>query len=238
MPSLEKSILDTARAMLGQSLTLGAWGNLSARDPGSGNIYLTPSGMDYRECVEDDIVVFDPEGKPVRGRRRPSVEKEMHLLILRLNPRVNAVIHTHAAHSTVLAIAGLDLPAVTEEFAQVLGRSAPCCEYAPAGSRALAENAARALGDGFRAVILPNHGALCVGEDLATALRACGVLEKTAEVYVKARSMGVEPRVISREDADRLFEFYHTSYGQGKTPDGGTGAAGPGSADFKPLKHK
>lgn len=39
---LSKLVIDTAKAMAGKSLTVATWGNISARDPETGRIYVTP----------------------------------------------------------------------------------------------------------------------------------------------------------------------------------------------------
>ncbi|MDR1611211.1 MAG: class II aldolase/adducin family protein, partial [Planctomycetota bacterium] len=184
MPTYEKIVIDAARDMAQQSLTVSTWGNISVRDPKTGKIYLTPSGMNYQKCVEDDIVVFDARGKRVKGRRKPSIEKDIHILVMQRNPWVNAIIHTHALYSTVLAAAHQSLPAITEEFAQTLGQAAPCSAYAIPSTPLLGENVSKVLEAGHRAVILPNHGALVAGEDIKIAFRSCIVLEKAAEIYI------------------------------------------------------
>lgn len=214
MPSYEKIVIDAALDMSRQSLTVSTWGNISVRDPKTGKIYLTPSGMNYKKCTEDDIVVFDAKGKRVKGRRKPSIEKDIHLLIMQRNQWVNAIIHTHALYSTILAAAHQSLPAVTEEFAQTLGRLAPCSEYAIPSTPLLGENVSKVLEAGNRAVILPNHGALVTGENIHIAFRSCVVLEKAAEIYIRIRSMGLEPKVIDPEDVDHMHRFFRNSYGQ------------------------
>jgi L-fuculose-phosphate aldolase len=216
MPEYEKIVIDAGKKMSKLSLTVSTWGNISARDPKTGNIYLTPSGMDYDNCTEDDIVVFNAEGKRIKGRRKPSIEKDIHLLIFQRNDYVNAVIHTHALYSTVLAAAHISLPVITEEFAQTIGSEAVCSEYAIPGTPLLAENVSRVVENGHRAVLLPSHGALCVGESMDIAFKACGVLEKAAEVYIKVKSMGLEPRIIPDDEVGHMFRFFSNNYGQAK----------------------
>ncbi|MDR3211327.1 MAG: class II aldolase/adducin family protein [Planctomycetota bacterium] len=214
MPNYEKMVVEAAKEMARQALTVSTWGNISARDPKSGKIYLTPSGMDYKKCTEDDIVVFDAKGKRVKGMRKPSIEKDMHIYIFQHNPKFNAIIHTHALYSTIMAVAGVELPAITEEFAQTLGELAPVSKYAIPGTPLLGENVSKVIEAGHRAALLPNHGALVVGEDMKIAFRSCGVLEKASEVYVKVKSMGLEPKVIDPADVGHMHRFFTNSYGQ------------------------
>ena len=76
----------------------------------------------------------------------------------------------------------------------------------------MARNAVKALGD-RNAVLLPNHGTLCVGKDLKDAFKICYVVEKTAHIYILAKSIGT-PRLISEEDIESMQYFARHLYGQ------------------------
>ena len=43
----KKLIVDSGKRMLNSGLTVETWGNISARDAGTGLVYLTPSVMSY-----------------------------------------------------------------------------------------------------------------------------------------------------------------------------------------------
>lgn len=214
MVKYENIVINSALKMSKSGLTLSTWGNISVRDPKTGNIYLTPSGMDYKKCKQEDIIVFDAKGKRIHGIRKPSIEKDLHLYIFKRRPEVNAIIHFHGLYSTALASAQITLPAVTEEFAQILGENVPCSEYALPGSPLLAENVSKVLEKGYDGVLLPNHGAVCVGGEMARAFRATIVLEKAAQIYIMLKSMNVNPRIISKEDVEHMHRFFKNQYGQ------------------------
>ena len=216
MANYEQIVINAGKRMAELSMTVSTWGNISARDPETGNIYLTPSGMDYFACTEDDIVVFNATGKRIKGHRKPSIEKDIHLFIMQRNPRVNAVIHTHALYSTALAAAGVTLPVITEEHAQTLGGPVPCSKYAIPGTPLLGEYVSSVIEEGYNAALLPSHGALVIGRDMEHAFKSSLVLEKAAEIYLKVRSMGLEPRVIPKKEVDHMFRFFNNNYGQAK----------------------
>ena len=89
-----------------------------------------------------------------------------------------------------------------------------CSEYALPGTPELAENVARAIGE-RNAVLIPNHGTVCVGADVDGALKICHVVEKSAHIYIMAKSIGI-PHVISDEDIKAMQYFARNKYGQGK----------------------
>ncbi len=209
---LKQLIVDTGLTMLEEGLTVGTWGNFSVRDPETNLIYITPSGMNYREIQTDDIVVLDSSVNVVDGSRVPSVETFMHISIYNARADVNAIIHTHPLYSTVLGVNGMELPGISEDFVQIVGDKMICSEYALPGSPELARNAIKGLGN-RNGVLLPNHGTLMVGPDMPMALTICHVVEKTAHIYILAKSIGV-PNLISMGDIKTMQDYAKNKYGQ------------------------
>mgnify|MGYP000906030749 FL=1 len=205
-------LVDAGRSMLRRGLTVGTWGNVSVRDAETGNIYITPSGMNYDTCCCDDMVVYDADGNPVKGDRAPSIEKNLHISVYRARRDVNAVVHTHPLYSTVFAVTGESIPPITDDFVQSVGKTVSCAEYALPGTEALAENAVRALGSS-NAVILTSHGTVCVGPSLESAMKVVDVVEKTAAIAIFAKLFG-SVREIPDHDIAAMQEFVRTKYGQ------------------------
>lgn len=205
-------VVEAGLKMLKDGLTVGTWGNISARDIETGLIYITPSGMDYEGITTDDIIVMDNELNIVDGHRIPSIEKHMHVEVYKTRSDINAVIHTHPLYSTVLGVNGMELPGISEDFVQIVGDKIICSEYALPGTLELAKNAVKALGK-CNAVLLPNHGTLNVGEDMNCAQTICYLVEKTAHIYIMAKSIGT-PHLISQADIKVMQDFARNQYGQ------------------------
>jgi L-fuculose-phosphate aldolase len=205
-------IVDAGKAMIGQGLTIETWGNLSLRDPASGLIYITPSGMAYDTLTPEDVVVLHPDGSTAEGIREPSVEKLLHSMIYQHRPDVNAVLHTHPEHSLVFAVLHRDIPVVTDELAQAVGGPVRCAAYALPGSQQLAENGVEALGS-VQACLLANHGAVCVGKDMEECFRVAAVLEAGAEVYARACAIGT-PVAENPADVAWMRDFAVNRYGK------------------------
>lgn len=203
-------VVNSGLTMLEEGLTVGTWGNVSVRDPETSLVYMTPSGMDYRQIQADDIVVMDSEMNIVDGFRPPSVEKALHAAIYNARSDVNAVIHTHPLYSSVLGVNGMDLPGISEDFVQIVGDRMVCSDYALPGTAELARNVVAGLGD-RNAVLLPNHGSVVVGSGMPIALMVCHVVEKTAHVYIMAKSIGT-PNLISAEDIQAMRDMVGDKY--------------------------
>lgn len=206
-------LIDSGLKMINSALTVETWGNISYRDRETGNIYITPSGMDYCACCPDDILVYTLDGKRIEGERKPSIELELHLSVMRARPEINAVIHTHPVYSMVFACLGWNIPLVMDEAAQSLGEEVRVADYALPGSPELAANCVKALGKNGYACLLQSHGSVCLGDSMEGAFRTATVLEVTAQVYYMARQLG-EPKLISPENVAFMRDYFKHKYGQ------------------------
>jgi L-fuculose-phosphate aldolase len=207
---LKRLIVNTGRELYKQNLTIGTWGNISALDPETGLIYIKPSAMDYNEINLEDIIVVNRKGEVIEGVRKPSIETPMHLAVYNNREDVGAVVHYHSIYSSVLAVTGLSLPGICEDFVQIVGDKVICSKYALPGSDELAENAVASLGN-RNAVFLTNHGTLCVGKDMKEAMKVSYVVEKTAQIYILSKNVG-KCKIIPEEDIKKMQDFSKNVY--------------------------
>lgn len=209
----KKLILDSGLRMFQSGLTVETWGNISVRDPNTGLVYLTPSGMRYDLINEDDIVVAKEDGIIVEGKRKPTIEKDMHLGIYRQRRDVNAIVHTHPVYSQVFAVLREDIPPIIDEAAQIMGGPVKCAKYGLPGTAELAGNCLDVLKDSGYACLLANHGAVCIGMDMDMAFKVAAVLEMTAHIYLLARSIGT-PVAFDEKEIAFMHDFAYHKYGQ------------------------
>lgn len=209
-------IIKSGVRMFNEDFTIETWGNISARDPETNLVYLTPSGMNYLECTVDDVVVCNMEGEIVEGKRKPTIETMLHINVYRNRPEVKAVVHTHPIYSTVFSCAGECIPLILDEAAQTLGAPVQTAKYALPGTKELADECVKALGKEANACLLQSHGAVCVGESMDAAFKVAKVLEVTAKTYQLIRSMGAKCIPICEDDIKCMKDFIKNHYGQGK----------------------
>mgnify|MGYP006305077987 CR=1 FL=1 len=204
------------RKMLAAGLTTGTGGNLSLRDPETGLIALTPSGVEYPVMTEEDVVLLDPAGAVVDGKRTPSSEAGFHLALYKKRADIGAVVHTHSVYATTLACLHWEIPPV-HYLIGFAGKKVPLAPYATFGTEALAEKVADGIEEG-NAVLLANHGLVAVGADLASAFSCAEEIELVARIYYQCRCAGT-PRLIDDAEMDRVIEKFK-SYGKsGPRPD-------------------
>ena len=176
-----------ARKMWEAGLVVGSAGNVSRR-LGAGRIAVTPSAVPYETMTAGQIVIVRlADGSAESGT--PSYELPMHLAIYRSMPNVGAIVHTHAPYVTALSVLRRPLPPVIDEMLLYLGGTIEVADYAFTGTDAVGTNVVRALGD-RNAVLLANHGNVCVGRDLAQAMHVALTMESCAQVYVQSLTLG------------------------------------------------
>ena len=212
---MRQVLVDAGKKLIHEGFTVETWGNISVRGD-DGLVYITPSGMDYEGCTVDDMVVMTIDKKIVSGTRRPSVETDLHIEVYKARPEVNAIVHTHPIPSTVFACMGESIPLIIDEAAQALGSEVRTAPYALPGTLELAKNCVKALGEKANACLLQSHGAVCVGCNMKGAFKVAKVLEMTAEVYYRIRSIGGNFVPISDENISAMQSYVACQYGQPK----------------------
>ncbi|WP_074413120.1 L-fuculose-phosphate aldolase [Streptococcus suis] len=212
MEKERKELIKYGKKLVTEGLTKGTGGNLSVFNREKGLMAITPSGIDFFEIKEEDIVIMDLEGQVVEGEKLPSSEWYMHLIQYQQREDIDAVIHAHTTYGTVLAVLREPLPA-SHYMIAVAGKDVRVAEYATYGTKELAENAAEVMKD-RRAVFLVNHGILAGAQDLLNAFNIIEEVEYCSKIYCVAKSMG-EPVILPDEEMELMAEKFKT-YGQRK----------------------
>jgi L-ribulose-5-phosphate 4-epimerase len=204
-------------------LGLVTWtsGNVCARDPKTGLVVVKPSGVLFDEMRPDDMPVVDLDGQIVEGTLKPSVDTPTALYMLRHLPEMHAVIHTHSPYASSFAAVGQNIPVYLTEHGDAFGIPIPLGGYAKIGGTDVGREAVRVLREvnlQCPAVLMQNHGAFAVGVHARGALKAAVVVEDIART-VHLAMVKAPPIPIPPAEAQRLYDVYHTRYGQ--KPGGG-----------------
>ena len=187
-----QAVATAARKMAGLGLVTGTAGNISVRladKAGRELMAVTPASTSYESMTSDDIVVTDFDVEPVAGDRAPSSESLLHVGIYQRRSDAGAIVHTHSIYSSVLAVAGIDLPPVIDEVVVYVGGIIRVSRYGFPGTEQLADNVCDALGSN-KAAFIANHGAVAVGRSLDEAMDICLLVERASQIYVMANGIG------------------------------------------------
>jgi L-fuculose-phosphate aldolase len=145
--------------------------------------------MNKGMMTPEDLVITDPEGRKLSGRRAASSELPMHLLIYKIRPDINAVCHAHPPAATGYAAAGIPLDkAILCELIIGLGR-VPVAPYGTPGTRELTDSIEPFVRD-HEAILMANHGVVTYGPDLLTAFFRMETTEHFARVALVSKLLG------------------------------------------------
>lgn len=183
----------------------GDWstpGDISARlgksmliTPSAGAADKLRPGMLARLKIEGEYGAWS-------GRNAPSLEWRLHLDIMRARPDVKAIIHWQPLYATALSLLGKPIPAAHYRVAAFGGPNLRCTDYAPFGSKELADLAVEGLAD-RHGVLLGANGMVVTGKTLDEALARAQELERLAKTYAVALAAG-RPNILPDDEARRL----------------------------------
>ena len=187
-------------------------GNLSVRLKGD-RILVTPTCVSKGAMKPDDMVVVDLEGKRVSGRRNVTSEIGMHLLIYRMRPDIQAIVHAHPPTATGFAAAGIPLtePLVCEV---VMGLGCiPLARYGTPGTSELAQTLEPYV-PGYDAILMSNHGVVTYGDTLEHAYMKMETVEHFAQIALVTHLLGRQ-QPLTGVDVEKLL-LARTKYFGGK----------------------
>lgn len=202
--TVRKKIIETICDFNTSGISAGTSGNLSVKT--EEGILITPSGMQYQELHEDDIVVLDLDGNTIEGQRKPSTEWPFHCAIYQARKDVNAIVHVHSPFATAVSCTRKGIPAFHYMIAIAGSDHIPCAKYATFGTDALSDNVVAAL-QGVNACLMANHGMIALGKTIESAYTLAHEIENLAKQYVLSQLAG-EPVLLDNEEMQINLEKF------------------------------
>lgn len=193
--TVRQQIIDAARLLAHSGMLFrGEHANLSARLDDQ-HIVMTRGGS-IGSLSPDDLTVLDLDGNLANHESMdPTMQEviQMHTQVYRARASVGAVIHTHAPHLTVFAVANQSIPLVYEPLLRFgVTEPIPVVPWAPRGS----DKSVQAILDvvqnhsGLPALLMANHGALVFHKDPVETARLLATLDEAAELVIQAKALG------------------------------------------------
>lgn len=172
----------------GYGMTTTSGGNLSILDE-NGDIWITPSGIDKGTLTRKDIMRVTSDGTVI-GPHQPSLELPFHKTIYECRPDVKAVLHAHPSALVAFSIARKIPNTLLIPNAHLVCGDVGMARYALPGSQELGDNIASVLAQGINTVLLENHGAVLVGDDLFQAFMRFETLDFCARLEINSHRIG------------------------------------------------
>lgn len=188
--SLRNEIVEIGKRLYMKDFVASNDGNISCRLSGD-ELLITPTGVSKGFMSPDQILKVDYNGNVISGFMKPTSEMKMHLAVYRCRPDVKAVVHAHPPTATGFAVAGIGFERITlPEVIFNLGKI-ELSEYGTPTTEKVPEAVEKKIGC-CDALLLANHGALTVGDDVRDAYYKMETLEAVAKITFVARTLGNE----------------------------------------------
>jgi L-fuculose-phosphate aldolase len=187
---LKKLIIELGRRIWERGYVAANDGNITVRINDK-EILSTPTGVSKGFMTPDMICKMDLDGKVISKspNYKPSSEVKMHIEVYRQREDIRSVIHAHPPHCTSFAVSGIPMnQCVLPEAILTLG-AVPMAEYATPSTMEIPDSIKTHI-ENSDAVLLANHGALTLGEDLVSAYHRMETLEHAAHIIFLAMQMG------------------------------------------------
>lgn len=182
------ALIATAKRCFVGGLQTNAGGNLSVRLDARDAIVIKPSGVGFNECTRDNLQVVQLNGTILPGIEglKPSKDLDFHLDLYRIRDDINAIVHCHSPWATGYASAGIEIPCLTVQTIEKIGRM-PLIPLSPNGGPQTDVEISPVFEDtSVRAAVLANHGTIGVGKTLIAAQYLAEIIEETAHIaYVR-----------------------------------------------------
>lgn len=202
-------VLFVAKRMDEKGLVNSFAGNISAKS--DGKIYITPTGQNKGLLTPEKIAVVNSNGERIWGMKETS-EIIMHSMAYDICEAngwdVGGVVHSHSKVLTAFSMAGLDVE--TEALPEMMGNfhKIPCAPYGAPGTKFIMTMAEPYFADGYRIVLLGNHGSLAVGKTVEDAMNVVEACESIAEQILITKYLLGGENALDKDEVARFFEIY------------------------------
>jgi L-fuculose-phosphate aldolase/L-ribulose-5-phosphate 4-epimerase len=182
------ALIASARRCFDLGLQTNGGGNLSVRLDARDAIVIKPSGVGFAECSRNNLQVVHLSGAILPGNEglKPSKDLYFHLDLYRIRDDINAIVHCHSPWATGYASAGLEIPCLTVQTIEKIGRM-PLIPLSPNGGPQTEVEISPVFRDAaVHAAVLANHGTIGVGSSILAAQYLAEIIEETAQIaYVR-----------------------------------------------------
>lgn len=176
------ALIRSARRCFDLGLQTNAGGNLSVRLSSGSAILIKPSGIGFAECSRDNIQVVHLDGTLEPSALKPSKDLDFHLGLYRIRQEINAIVHCHSPWATGYASAGIEIPCLTVQTIEKIGRMPLIPLSGNGGPQTEVEITPVFRDPSIRAAVLANHGTIGVGKTLTAAQHLVEIIEETAHI--------------------------------------------------------
>lgn len=231
LEDLKKQVFEANQELVTRGVVIYTWGNASGISNDRKFMIIKPSGVEYSNMTEDDMVVVEiSNGNVVEGKWKPSSDTKTHLELYKAFPKIKGVVHTHSVNAVAFAQAGINVPALGTTHADYFYGDIPCTreltreevegDYEESTGKVIVETI-NSLGYdpmSIPGIVVKSHGPFAWGTSPANAVYNAVVMEKVAEMGLKTLMLNKESNM-EKYILDKHYSRKHgpsAYYGQEK----------------------
>ena len=179
-------------------------GNISCKLDDN-TILITPTGVNKGEVTLDQILKIDMKGNTIEGNMKVTSEYKMHLAVYKMREDVKAIVHAHPPAATAFAVTEvkLDDPVILPESIFSLGKIG-YCKYGTPSTNEVPEAVEKEIKNSD-SLLLSNHGALTVGQNVMQAYYRMENLEMVSKITIYSKILG-NLKSLNNEEVEKLYK--------------------------------
>lgn len=198
LEDLKKQVFEANQELVTRGVVIYTWGNVSGISDDRKYMIIKPSGVEYSNMTEGDMVVVEiSNGNVVEGKWKPSSDTKTHLELYKAFPEIKGVVHTHSVNAVAFAQAGINIPALGTTHADYFYGDIPCTreltreevesDYEENTGKVIVETISGLEYDpmSIPGIVVKSHGPFAWGTSPANAVYNAVVMEKVAEMGLK-----------------------------------------------------
>jgi HCOMODA/2-hydroxy-3-carboxy-muconic semialdehyde decarboxylase len=209
MDAVARAIRDLviANRILAHENVVDAYGHVSVRHPAKPDCYLLSRSLSPELVTKDDIIEFKLDGTAVSDARPPYLERFIHGAVYEAQPKVRAVVHSHAEDTLPFSISTTTQLCCVAHVASDMGTHVPVWDIADrfgdetnllVTNMAQGRDMARVLGENT-VVLMRGHGFSAAATDLLKLVRLAVYLPRNARIQMQAMRLGEYKRMSAGE---------------------------------------
>jgi L-fuculose-phosphate aldolase len=185
---IKEQMCEIGRRLYQRGFAAANDGNITVR-LNDKELLCTPTMVSKGYMKPDDICKVDYDGKQLAGSRKRTSEVLLHLVVYKLNPNVQAVVHCHPPHATAFAVAHEPIPKCILPEVEVFLGEVPIARYETPGGQKFADTIAPYVKD-CNTILLANHGTVSFGPTLENAYFNTEIIDAYCRILILSRLLG------------------------------------------------
>lgn len=199
-----KDVLAVAKRLDEKGVLNAVEGNISVRE--GDFVYITPSGKNKAFLTEEMIAVLDMDGNQVGGKYKASSEYKLHLHSYKVRPDIKGMVHAHPPYLTAYALCGKPIQSNAYPEMIVVYGTIEVAAYGRPGTDDIYCEVEPILKK-ENVLLLENHGAMAVGENVFEAMNVLEAAEASARILTLSGFVG-KTKDLPEEECKALWQLH------------------------------